>query len=104
MLKLNRVILLRSKLKVKSNLKKILKFKLQVELVRALNQNLRLQEVVELVEEEHQEHLLEAELTTEKVVKWPKVQTKELLKAQQLEEVEAEVEEEEQLQSEELRF
>jgi len=63
------VILLRSKLKVKSNLKKILKFKLQVELVRALNQNLRLQEVVELVEEEHQEHLLEAELTTEKVVK-----------------------------------
>jgi len=42
---------------------------LQVELVRALNQNLRLQEVVELVEEEHQEHLLEAELTTEKVVK-----------------------------------
>jgi len=42
---------------------------LQVELVRALNQNLRLQEVVELVEEELQEHLLEAELTTEKVVK-----------------------------------
>ena len=51
--------------KVKSNLKKILKFKFQVELVKVLNQNLSQQEA----EAAEVEHLQEARLVTiEKVV------------------------------------